>query len=283
MNTLLLLLVIGQPADIPPLWGGVQEPEGGFRANKVLVSGPAQSSVVQAVVGPSDRFASFLGVNLPKSDRGKWWLIIYHDQLSSRESEQLLRDFEDYPALRELKQWAKFFSFAKGGPSPAEEARVAYGTVNRFPKMPTIVLVPNPEDPVFGTAGKDAQGNPIKWRYAYVQEGYGLDAGKLARDLYLAIQREYTDRGQPCPGPYCPVNPTPKSPEPRLFPTPDAPPPPPPPRPGDLLTWPWIMAVWQAYWFWFVLGAFLVLAYRKGWLQKWLDELKKTPDTKGKK
>ena len=204
MNTLLLALLIAAVPE-PHSNSGVIVPEGGFKSSdsRLVFKG-----AVQEVAGPAQQYAGYLSTVLPPTDRGKWWLILYVDVLTQQESKRLLDDFNQHPALKAIGDWCKLWVIQKGG-SVAADARIQANLAGKFSTLPVILLVPNPDDPVFGRDSRAKDGEALGWRYAFVQESYGTDAGLLARGLGEAIRREYTIRGQPCPGPYCPVNPQP--------------------------------------------------------------------------
>lgn len=213
--TITSLVMLATFSAFPP--GGVIVPNGGFQPRKRLV----MAAAVHDVTGPGDRFAQTVQATLnnspPKSDKEKWWLIIYADFRNDPESKLLDNDMRTDPALKEIAAWCKTFVIDRNT-SPAAEARIQAGlAVEHGGDLPIVLLLPNPRDPVFG-----AYPDENNWQYAFEKNGYAGDAGLLARNLLAGIKRHYDKRGVPCPGPICPVNPKP---------APDGPNSPPPSEP----------------------------------------------------
>ena len=205
MQTLLLIAVVATAALYPD---GVILPQDGFGERAELVQ---PGGIQQLAGGAQSEFASFVGSQLPPSDRAKWYMTVYVDRLEDPESRLLLQDLDRHKALAALKAWCKFQVVDKRG-SPSDQARMLAAEIEALQKpIPTILIYPNPDDPVFG---REAAGG---WRYTFQASGYGGDAESLARNIYDSIRSEYKRRGvEQCPGPYCPQpNPQP-NPDPYL-------------------------------------------------------------------
>ena len=198
--------------------GGVKLPLDShqFRDRAVAIG---QSGEVEQLTAPEKVFGDFVSTQLPASDKSQFWLVAYVDS-TDPESRQLLRDFEQHPGLKQLRQWAKWIEVDRQK-SPAADARHVAQQL-RHADVPTIICVPHPGHPTFGAAGAGG------WTEVYRRSGYGGDAGFLARNLYDAIRKTYQEHSvSQCPGPYCP------DPQPPYQPTPIQPRPSPTPTPND--------------------------------------------------
>ena len=232
--------------------GGVLPPTDGFRERAVAIS---QGGDTEVLTPPDRVFSSFIGTQLPPSDKGQFYLVVYIDKKSA-ECRLLLQDFERHPSLKVLKDWAKYTVIDRGE-TPSGEARHMAAALTEA-DVPTILVSAHPDHPVFGKEGRGG------WSYAFAASGYGGDAALLARNIYEGLRDHYAQHGvtEQCPGPYCPT-PEPDRPEPYqpYRPTPNTPndwDTPSLPRLDEQPT-PFAVGFTVPAWGWFVLGVVVVI------------------------
>lgn len=203
MNVVLLATLLLCVGELPGLPSGVRLPEGQSFAERAAVVADGGVSVIESV--PDHVFTQHLQSELPPTDKGDFYLILYTDRRSP-ESRLLVEDFNRHPALRVLRDWAKFTVIDRETPgaagmgvSAAEARHMAQELAAS--DIPTVLVLSNPDHPVFGRReGRE-------WRHVYAAAGYGGDAGLLARNIYNALTEYYQSHDVPieqCPGPYCP-------------------------------------------------------------------------------
>ncbi len=184
--------------------GGVVLPDGEpFRERAAVIT---QGGSIEVAQTPDNVFASFIGTQLPPSDKGQFHIVVYADS-KSQESRLLLLDFERHPSLKALRDWGKFVVIDRSE-SPASEARHMAAALQGA-DIPTVLVMAHPEHPRFGRPeSRDREyRNNVGWQYAFAGSGYGGDAALLARNIYDGLRQHYQDHGvsvEQCPGPYCP-------------------------------------------------------------------------------
>ncbi len=189
--------------------GGVLLPDGEPFSEQALLF---EGGTVEQLSPPDTVFSSFLSEQLPPSDKGQFWIVLYWDSRSP-ESRQLLHDFGRHPSLRALAEWGKLVTIDRSGTPSAEAKHLAM----RLEKadVPTVLVMAHPGHPLFGRPDPDDITDKREWKYAYATSGYGGDAAMLARNIYDGLVQQYQQAGvsaEQCPGPWCPDTPDPRDP-----------------------------------------------------------------------
>lgn len=178
--------------ETPPLeaqasLGGVVLPGEGAMRERAVTIRPA--GVFQATLpgqSAEGAFEAFLHQSLPEDDRGRFYVVAYVNRYDAM-SKLLLRDFERNDSLRTLAQWGKF-DVVDWSASPAQRARIERTDPAA---LPSVAIYPHPDHPVY----------PFQW--AAVHDGYGGDAGLLARNLYTQL-RSFLIKYNPAAAGQCP-------------------------------------------------------------------------------